>query len=106
MGSEEWLGPLSLRAEFANGYRVLRLRGELDASNAERFRRVVLEQAARGRRELVLDLSELRFVDASGLRAIRSAWATTLGRLTIIGVTTRVTRVAEAAGWAREEPFA
>ena len=43
--------------------------GELDVSSAEQFRRD-LEPALDGESELVLDLTELTFVDSFGLRTI------------------------------------
>ncbi len=46
-----------------------RVEGELDITNAEGFADVV-EEELRNRRRVLLDLSELRFMDSSGLRAL------------------------------------
>jgi anti-anti-sigma factor len=49
-------------AEPENGYRLV---GEIDLSNATRLRPL-----AKGDSDLFLDLSELRFMDSTGLRAL------------------------------------
>jgi anti-sigma B factor antagonist len=46
---------------------VVRLAGELDLSNAPALREALLELAARGPSRLVLDLSEVTFVDSTVL---------------------------------------
>jgi anti-sigma B factor antagonist len=48
---------------------VLWLSGDLDLSEMERFLRTATAQVD-GRREVVLDLSELTFLDSSGIGAI------------------------------------
>ena len=51
----------------ADGHRVIALRGELDLSNAAQ-----LEGLLAGNTDTVLDLSELAFIDSSGLRVLIS----------------------------------
>lgn len=50
------------------------LMGELDISTTERFK-ARLDELQRSRRRVRLDLSELEFVDCSGIRAILDAMA-------------------------------
>lgn len=49
------------------------LSGELDLSNAEELESAVLRTCADGVHEIVLDVSQLEFVDSAGLRALISA---------------------------------
>lgn len=52
---------------------LIRLAGELDASNVSRLYEELAELAHEGRRHTVLDLTELTFVDSTGLSAIIAA---------------------------------
>jgi anti-sigma B factor antagonist len=54
------------------GARVVRLRGELDVATAPSFERVLLALRP-PRQRVVLDLSELRFMDSTGLRILLKA---------------------------------
>src|SRR4051794_34632827 len=58
--------PLQIRCDRDG---VLWLAGEFDAAEVERFLRTATAHVD-GRREVVLDLSELTFLDSSGIRAI------------------------------------
>jgi anti-anti-sigma factor len=48
---------------------TLRLSGEFDLSSVEAFR-LAVETSANPEREIVLDLTDLTFLDSSGIRAI------------------------------------
>ncbi|MER0446427.1 STAS domain-containing protein [Streptomyces sp. NPDC006711] len=66
---------------------VLRVSGELDLVTSPRLRRQVHEAVAEGRRDLVLDLSGVRFCDSSGvgvLIAARRLMRSCQGRLRLI----------------------
>jgi anti-sigma B factor antagonist len=54
------------------GERVVRLRGELDVATAPEFERVLVRLRPPDQR-VVLDLSELRFMDSTGLRILLQA---------------------------------
>lgn len=55
-----------------SGERVVRMRGELDVATAPEFERVLLRLRP-PRQRVVLDLSELRFMDSTGLRILLQA---------------------------------
>jgi anti-sigma B factor antagonist len=61
---------LSIGSEERDGiYRIL-LRGELDVSTAPRFNAVMSDARIRNCHTLVVDLSELTFMDSTGLSAV------------------------------------
>ena len=53
--------------------RLFRLRGEFDLSNAWQIRDALLEAIAREGGEIVVDLADVRFMDARLVRALKSA---------------------------------
>jgi anti-anti-sigma factor len=55
-----------------DGERVIRLRGELDIESAPDLERVLLRRRPAGQR-VVLDLTELKFMDSTGLRVLLRA---------------------------------
>jgi anti-anti-sigma factor len=56
----------------AGGRTVLRLRGELDLATVEKLRSA-LKDSVDSSRHVVIDLSELGFIDSSGLRELYRA---------------------------------
>jgi anti-anti-sigma factor len=99
-------GPDSLEGfgvtiSFAEGRGVLGVRGEVDLVTAPELGAVLEAVMDRGYRSVVLDLAELDFMDASGLRVIAHG----VQRLGPTGVTIRaprpqVTRILEITGLA------
>jgi anti-anti-sigma factor len=81
----------------AAGDPVIVLNGELDISNADAFReaveRVVEEKPGR----LVFDLSQLSFMDSSGIAVMVYA-ATNVGAIELRHASTIIRRVVEATG--------
>ena len=77
---------------------VLHVRGDLDMSNADEFG-AALKQALSADSTLIIDLSELTFIDAAGLRVILHAAASRdgVGPLTLVNAS-RVARLLEAIG--------
>jgi len=61
--------PLSCAVEYAGGATVLRLRGEIDLATADELWRTAKLARARDT-GLVLDVRDVTFLDASGLRAV------------------------------------
>jgi len=60
-------GELELKVASDNGSGTVHLAGELDLSTAPQLRRTVEELYREGTESLILDLSELTFVDSTGL---------------------------------------
>jgi anti-anti-sigma factor len=83
----------SLAAGWVRGDRVLRIAGELDVANAGDLSAVL---AAHFHGPLRLDLADLSFVDAVGLRALRGRSGQ---RLTIVAASGQVRRLVELLGW-------
>lgn len=67
--------PLSVRAYRHEDSCTLVLSGELDLSGAELLPRAVGRLCGEGARELVLDFTDVDFIDSTGLRAILMAKA-------------------------------
>jgi anti-sigma B factor antagonist len=96
-------GELRADAVVVDGSVCLRLQGELDLATACDLRQVyeVVECGLRPGVSVVVDLAELRFVDAAGLGAlvrlrnrVRSAGAD----LTVVGPSPQVRRIFDHAG--------
>jgi anti-anti-sigma factor len=68
-------GPVCIRTEGRNSRRVLALSGELDLSNADRFSDELAraEDGASPPSRIVLDLSELEFIDSTGIAILVAA---------------------------------
>jgi len=64
---------LDLQDAISGGEHVLKLRGELDIASAADVEAAVVRVCASPVQSVTLDLSELSFIDSSGLRAIISA---------------------------------
>jgi anti-sigma B factor antagonist len=63
----------SVRRSAAQGMPGLQLHGELDAYTAPILRQAISDELGRDHHSLVLDCSDLHFIDGSGLRVIE--WA-------------------------------
>ena len=96
-------------SEYSKDTLTLRVRGEIDHHSAKEVR----EQADRAiclyrAKEVCLDLSEVEFMDSSGLGLIlgRHAKAAELGgRLTVLNPSARVERILTLAGTERLIPI-
>ncbi|MEO3978722.1 STAS domain-containing protein [Streptomyces sp. CAU 1734] len=64
---------LTVDGALRGGWTVLRIRGELDLVSSSEVRRQVHAAVAAGRREVVLDLSGVRFCDSSGVGVLIAA---------------------------------
>ena len=53
-----------------NGATVLNLRGELDVASVSEFERELADAVSAGPQTVIMDLSELEFMDSTGLRAV------------------------------------
>jgi len=94
-------GPLVLEptpesTEAADGPMVWRLRGEIDTANAARIEAELLEAVCRGTGDVVLDLTDVAFIDSSGLGSLVAVAAevrTRGGHLAIVPGPPHVRRV-------------
>jgi anti-sigma B factor antagonist len=77
-------GPLSLEVETTARARTLRLRGELDLGTAELVRDALREALADDHEEVVVDLTELAFIDSTGIAVLIGALAEDDGVLRFI----------------------
>jgi len=80
---------------------VLEVAGDLDASTIEAFDAAIDEVIGNGARMLVLDLTDVEFLDSTGLRGIVRAsnlLGELDGRLTVAGLSGAAERVLELTG--------
>jgi anti-sigma B factor antagonist len=64
-----------------NGIVVIEPQGRLDAASAKQFKEEIIKRAEGGARRLVVDLTQIRFLDSSGLGVLVSC----LRQLTSLG---------------------
>jgi len=81
-------GPLTIRTEKANETLALRAIGDLDLATTPAFEESVQHALNGDASSIVIDLTEIRFIDAIGIRAV--LWAqeearTREGRIRIAG---------------------
>jgi anti-sigma B factor antagonist len=80
---------------------VLRVQGEIDLSNASVLRRRIMDEIRRGHLSIAVDLSELDFLDASGLAVLiagRRMTEEVSGSLTLITPSPQVRKVLQVSG--------
>lgn len=102
------VGLLTITTELNAGEHTIALMGELDLANADAVEAELERAAATDCRSIVLDLSQLEFMDSSGvallMRATQSARADS-NRLAIVRPPERVMRVLHLTGAAELLPF-
>ena len=99
---------LELRSERRDEEHVVALAGDLDLEGAERVAQELRRAEASDARRVVLDLSDLKFIDSNGIRLIIEADArlrTEGERLALIRGPQPVHRVFELTGVAERLPF-
>ncbi len=101
------LGSLVLRSERDGDTHVIELHGELDIAGAPRLEEEFLRVEDTDVSVIVCDLSELEFIDSTGIRLLvmaadRSAAS---GRFTIIPGSKQVQRVFEITDLVKRLPF-
>ena len=95
--------PLSveIKAKHDGNAIVYSLRGSLDFETAPSLRAALLEAADEGKHDIVVDLSQLEFLDSSGLGALIGAHKRALenaGRLRLIISTGTIARLLTITG--------
>ena len=99
---------LALSAQTADGIIIARLAGELDLASAPVLREQLLDLLRRGSSQLIIDLSEVSFCDASGLAVLvgASRRARLLGGfLRLAGVPPQADQVLHSTGLRRHLPI-
>ena len=89
---------LTLQIETDPRGTVIRALGELDLASVATLASELKKAAASGAERTVLDLTELRFIDSSGLRVLVAAHGHGDDRLVIQGATGQVLRMLEVTG--------
>jgi anti-sigma B factor antagonist len=81
--------------------RVLNVAGEIDVYTSSQLKEQVLNTIADGVRHLVLNLSQVEYLDSTGLGVLISALKhlrESQGNLIIVGPSSRITRIFEITG--------
>ena len=97
-------GPLNrepvLGVDEVDGARIVRLGGELDLYNAQSVRQALLDACANGPNRVVVDLSEVEFIDSTALGILIEARTGLANRSAFILAAPRVVtrRALEIAG--------
>jgi len=103
------LGQLKLRSQREGDVHTIAIAGELDLSNAGEVERELLHAEATDVHTIILDLSELEFMDSTGIRLLISADARSRAdsdRLRLTRPPAAVARVLCIAGVDELLPFA
>ena len=94
---------MDLRLDKAerDGFAVLEVAGEVDVATAPRLRQQLVETASSGRDTLIVDLSDVEFLDSTGLGVLVSGlkrFRTLGGDLVVVGTRPRILKVFEITG--------
>ncbi len=90
--------PLELSQTVDSGCLVVHGAGEVDMANAEVLQHYLLDHIDRGFVHVVVDLSDVEFIDSTGLGALVAAWRRSKergGSLRVAGATGNVQAVLE-----------
>lgn len=100
---------LRISVEHTRDAVLVRLAGELDEHSAAQFRETVEHELDEsGSSNLLLDLSEVSFIDSSGLGALLGRYkrvSQAEGKMAITGASTQVRRILELSGVLRIIPL-
>jgi anti-sigma B factor antagonist len=102
------INPADLRIDRSDSRTIARLAGEIDLSNAALARRTISESIANHVVEVVIDLSDVHYIDSAGI-AILFDLSRRLAehdqRLTlVVPSTSLIRRSLEASGWPSNVP--
>jgi len=64
---QEWIVDLTITTREAEGRTVVSVAGEIDVYTAPRLREEITELVAAGTYDIVIDMSEVEFLDSTGL---------------------------------------
>jgi anti-sigma B factor antagonist len=108
--SDDFCSPhiFGVEVELDGSAAVMRLSGELDISCEDPFVAAVDDTLERGASELTVDLTDVSFIDSSGLRFLIELWARARKQqfeLTLVQGSGMVRRTLEIAGLDRVLPI-
>ena len=92
---------LRLEATERDGVAVLAVFGEVDVATAPQLRQMLVETASAGHQRVVVDLTQVEFLDSTGLGVLVSGlkrFRTFGGDLTVAGAQARVRKVFDITG--------
>jgi len=92
---------LRLATTDENGITVLAAHGEVDVSTAPQLRQAIIEEASAGPGPLVIDLSDVDFLDSTGLGVLVSGlkrFRTMDSDVLLVVTSTRILKVFEVTG--------
>jgi len=93
--------PLSVTSSVENGQTVISAVGEVDAASADVLRAAIFEAIEGGQSSLGVNMSEVTFIDSSGLRVLIAGFKaaeTAGGALTVQSPSDAVVRLLEITG--------
>ncbi len=92
------MGMLSINPRQIGDVVILDLKGEIDLYNTPELRQVIEEQISKGKRKIIINMSDVSYIDSSGIGALVSA-ASNLkkynGELKLVGLYGSVRKVFE-----------
>lgn len=100
--------PVTIRREIKDGAYVLTIQGELDLTTAPEMEQELRRAEASDAARIIVDLSGLQFIDASGIRALlmaEMASRTDSNRLVFLRGPDQVERVFALTGMDKELRF-
>jgi anti-anti-sigma factor len=103
------VGKLMVHSEREGDLHTIYVRGELDLATAEDLERELIKVEDTDALSIILDLSDLEFIDSTGVRVLLSAHARSRAnsnRLTLLRGSAAVQRVFEVTGILNLLPFA
>lgn len=95
------MGSFRVTTEDSDGRLVLRIAGELDMAAAPKVSEALAARAAKRYRAVVVDLTDLEFIDSSGIRMLCRAAEAARNRgvtFTLVEPSRKVARTLEIAG--------
>ena len=103
------VGKLMVHSEREGDLHTIYVRGELDLATADDLERELIKVEDTDALSIILDLSDLQFIDSTGVRVLLSAHARSRAnsnRLTLLRGSAAVQRVFEVTGILNLLPFA
>ncbi len=101
MAPEANVNPLSVTATAERDHTLVSVAGEVDAASADTLRGVITEVIEGGQSTVAVDMSDVSFIDSSGLRVLIAGYKAASaagGQLSVRTPSEPVTRLLEITG--------